>query len=151
LLGIACRYDGGVKTHPAVVALLAEMNQQIVPVCTEVLAELGVPRLPMRFYGGDGAALLAESPGVDLKNSAGRSCARRMILGARRGVELVAAAGCRAALLKERSPSCGLHHVYCGRRLVKGRGVFAALLSAGGVACFSEQELDTFESHLITH
>ena len=53
--------------------------------------------------------------------------------------------GCKAAVLKERSPSCGSGEVYDGTfsgRLTPGDGVTAALLKANGIAVYGESDLD---------
>jgi uncharacterized protein YbbK (DUF523 family) len=44
-------------------------------------------------------------------------------------------------LLKERSPSCGVHYVYRGGTLVPGQGVTCALLSRNRIQIFSEEEI----------
>ena len=63
----------------------------------------------------------------------------------RRGAEAALALclqnGCKAAVLKEKSPSCGCGQVYDGtfsRRLIEGDGVTAELLKAHGVAVYGE-------------
>ena len=53
--------------------------------------------------------------------------------------------GCRCAILKERSPSCGSSAVYDGSfsgRVVPGAGVAAALLMENGVRVFSEENFE---------
>ena len=49
--------------------------------------------------------------------------------------------GCRRALLKERSPSCGVHLVYRGEARVPGTGVTTALLIKEGFEVLSEEDL----------
>ena len=54
--------------------------------------------------------------------------------------------GCEAALLKERSPSCGSGTIYDGSfsgRLTGGDGVTAALLRENGIAVCGESALET--------
>jgi len=49
------------------------------------------------------------------------------------------------AILKEKSPSCGTHHIYDGHfdsTLIPGFGVTAAILEQNGIRVFSENELD---------
>jgi uncharacterized protein YbbK (DUF523 family) len=50
-------------------------------------------------------------------------------------------AGCTQALLKERSPSCGVHQVYLEDQVVAGQGVTAALLTRNGLQVFSEEDI----------
>ena len=52
---------------------------------------------------------------------------------------------CEAAVLKERSPSCGSREIYDGtfsRKLIAGDGVTAELLKANGIAVYGESEVD---------
>ena len=63
----------------------------------------------------------------------------------RRGAEAALALclknGCKAAVLKEKSPSCGCGQIYDGtfsRRLIAGDGVTAELLKAQGIAVYGE-------------
>ena len=53
--------------------------------------------------------------------------------------------GCTAAVLKEKSPSCGCGKIYDGtfsRRLTDGDGVTAALLMENGVRVYGESSLE---------
>ena len=53
--------------------------------------------------------------------------------------------GCRAAVLKERSPSCGSGEIYDGTfsgRLTPGDGATAALLKENGIAVYGESEIE---------
>jgi len=44
-------------------------------------------------------------------------------------------------LLKERSPSCGVHKIYLGENKVSGSGVTTALLIKEGFKVCSEEDL----------
>src|SRR5260370_16658478 len=52
LVGVRCRFDGKDKDDPAAVARLAG-DGEILPLCPEVLAQLGVPRpsITLSTYG----------------------------------------------------------------------------------------------------
>lgn len=59
--------------------------------------------------------------------------------------------GCtaQAAVLKERSPSCGSGRIYDGTfsgRLTSGDGVTAALLKENGIAVYGESEIEALLS-----
>lgn len=164
LLGIPCRYDAKTKQNPLVVRFLEGASAPVLPLCTEVFAGLGVPRPPMYFVGGDGAALLRG--GADLVSSEGRSCGQLMEAGARLAAAMAQAGRCTRAVLKAKSPSCGLRRVYGvqdPKSLVEGRhaggsapkkilqpgqGVFAALLERAGVECVNEEELEAAPAFL---
>ena len=53
--------------------------------------------------------------------------------------------GAHLALLKERSPSCGMGKIHDGSfqgRIVDGSGVTAELLSAHGISVYGESRID---------
>ena len=59
--------------------------------------------------------------------------------------------GCKKAVLKERSPSCGAGEIYDGSftgARVSGDGVTAQLLKANGIAVFGESEIETLLEQL---
>ena len=53
---------------------------------------------------------------------------------------------CQRAIMKDRSPSCGVHQIYRGKSRVKGSGVTTALFKRTGIAVFSEDELSAIEA-----
>ena len=140
LLGMRSRYDGESKPVAGLAEKLAQAGLDVIPVCPEVLAGLGVPRPPMHFEGSDGRAFLAGR--ADLIDIRGRSCGAVMRLGAARALALTR--GCRALLLKERSPSCGIREVHVGEEMVPGMGVFAAMAAGEKKPLFSEEDLEAF-------
>ena len=130
LAGEACRFDGGSTPHPEVLRLAQE--GRAVPVCPEVLGGLSVPREPVELSHGRAVS----RSGTDRTEAIQAGAQRALALGLERG--------CRRAILKARSPSCGAGRLYDGTfsgRLVPGDGVLAALLKASGFAVVSEEEL----------
>ena len=139
LLGCACRYDGGSKPCAAVRALAA--RHTLIPVCPEIYGGLPTPRTPCEIVGDR----------VLSKDGADRTDAYRR--GASEVLRLAGALGCRAALLKARSPACGSGEIYDGSfsgTLTAGDGVAAAALSAAGIAVFGEDRLPDLENWLKT-
>ena len=93
LLGAACRYDGGSNPVLSVEALMGRC--QLVPVCPEQLGGLPTPREPAeRTEGG-----VVTKTGADVSAQFQR--------GAEQALHLARIFGCKKAVLKERSPSCG--------------------------------------------
>jgi uncharacterized protein YbbK (DUF523 family) len=130
LAGRACRYDATAFPHPEVLRLAG--LGRVVAVCPEVLGGLGVPREPVELRHGHA---LSRS-GADVTGA--------FRLGAERALTLALDKGCRRAVLKSRSPSCGSGRVYDGTfsgRLVAGDGLLAALLKAAGLEVLSEEEI----------
>lgn len=137
LLGVACRYDGKSKPHPAVLALQA--RHQLIPVCGEIFGGLPTPRTP------------AERVGDRVLTADGRDVTAEYRRGAEQVLALAQRMGCTAALLKERSPACGTGKIYDGsftRTLTTGDGVTAELLRKNGIAVFGESQLDALIAYL---
>ncbi len=137
LFGIPCRYDGGAKPLAGLEARIGD--RVAVPLCPEVMAGLGIPRLAMAFVGGDGeAALQGHAVLADLE---GRDCTPALRIAVQRAVRLARAAGCTEAILKERSPSCGVHQTHArSEGPIPGQGMFAAALRRAGIAVQSDEE-----------
>ena len=132
LIGSECKYSGGSNALGREELDALRSRYLLVPVCPETAGGLGVPREPSERLG---PAVVSRS-GRDVTDSfsAGAEVARRLCL----------RFGCRMALLKERSPSCGKDGVYDGSFsgvLVPGMGMCAERLAAMGVELFGESEL----------
>ena len=130
LLGTACRYDGRSKADAAVTALLA--RHTLIPVCGEIFGGLPTPRTP------------AERRGARVMTKDGRDVTQAYRRGAEEVLRLARLYGARAAILKERSPSCGSGEIYDGTfsgTRTAGWGVTAELLRESGVRVYGESEL----------
>jgi uncharacterized protein YbbK (DUF523 family) len=140
LAGRACRFDGSSNQDDQVGRLVAE--GRAILVCPEVDGGLGTPRPPAEIVGGDGSDVLAGRARVVTEQ--GRDVTEAYLEGARRALEAAGRSGARVAILKARSPSCGMGSIYDGtfsRRLVAGDGVTAALLRAHGIEVVTDEEL----------
>ena len=130
LLGVACRYDGGSKPRPEILSLT--QKHELIPVCPEQLGGLPTPRTPSERRGD--RVVMADGADVTVQY-------RR---GAAEALRLYRALGCEAAILKERSPSCGSGRIYDGSftgALTDGWGVAAELLRRSGVPVYGESEI----------
>ncbi|MBI5235741.1 MAG: DUF523 domain-containing protein [Deltaproteobacteria bacterium] len=129
LLGIRSRYDGSHALSPK--AMRAIKGRCVIPVCPEQLGGLPTPRPKACIQGGtgvdvlDGRALAADENGTDVTGY--------FIKGATETLRIAALTGADEALLKEKSPSCGVSFIKKGRRAIKGRGVCAAMLEKNGI------------------
>ena len=131
LLGTACRYDGRSKADAAVTALLA--RHTLIPVCGEIFGGLPTPRPP------------AEIQGDRVVTRDGRDVTEAYRRGAEAAAQLARLTGAQAAVLKERSPSCGSGAVYDGTFsgvLTEGWGITAALLRQQGLRVVGESRLE---------
>ena len=143
LLGEPVRFDGAAK--PLMHPLLAQWRKEgrLVPACPELLGGLPVPRAAAEIVGGNADDVLKGRARV--LASTGADVTRAFVHGARQVQQLALEHGCRFALLKENSPSCGVHRVHDGSfggRLVAGQGLAAALMKAAGLRVFAEHEVE---------
>lgn len=143
LLGLPTRYDGTSKRSQNVLDWLSREKLTPVPVCPEQLAGLPTPREQTCFRRGDGHAVIAGSG--EVVSISGRSMNEIFLHGARATLLVARLTGCRRALLKERSPSCGVHQIHRGGDIVAGRGVAAALLIDAGLTVNSEADLASLD------
>jgi len=129
LLGIECRYDGG---HSRVEEIIEKAQEiQFIPICPEQLGGLSTPRAPSYIVKGDGKEVLSGHARVI--NSLGKDVTEAFIKGARESLKLARLTGATKAILKNKSPSCGLDTPYCNKDTGYGLGVTAALLLNAGI------------------
>ena len=131
LLGVRCRYDGKSKPHPAVERLMEQHT--LIPVCGEIFGGLPTPRVS------------AERQGERVVTADGRDVTAAYRRGAEEVLRLAERYGCKAAILKERSPSCGSGRIYDGTftgTLTEGDGVTAEVLKARGIRVYGESEIE---------
>lgn len=126
LLGHEVRYDGGHKRSRFVADVLAA-HFELVAVCPEVEAGLGLPRPAMR--------LVQEGDLVRVREvESGRDHTRALESHAKRRVAELRCMDLCGYVLKSGSPSCGMERVKVHREngtvTQDGRGVFAAVLRA---------------------
>ena len=126
LLGRNCKYSGGNNLDEKVCAFVE--GHEVIPVCPEEV--LGMPRVPMEIVNG----VLVNKEGVKVDDVV------------RREVEQIVKAYSDAdlAILKSRSPTCGVKQVYDGTfsgRLVDGSGVLAQALKAAGINVLDAEDI----------
>ncbi|MEM7310189.1 MAG: DUF523 domain-containing protein [Planctomycetota bacterium] len=131
LLGRRCRYDGGENRDGELARRLAAEGLTAVPFCPEEEGGLPTPRPPAWIESGDAEAVLDGE--ARMVTDAGRDVTAPFIAGARGAAETCRAHGIRRAILKERSPSCGVACTHVGGERTPGPGVTAALLRREGV------------------
>ena len=131
LLGVLCRYDGKAKTHEGVCSLLEKHT--MIPFCPEIYGGLSTPRPA------------SERLGERVVAKTGGEVTEQFRRGAEEALRLCRMYGCEAALLKERSPSCGSGAVYDGTftgTVIPGDGVTAQLLKANGIQVVGESRAE---------
>jgi uncharacterized protein YbbK (DUF523 family) len=140
LVGLHTRFDGG-HNFRARVAALADVYH-LVPVCPEQLGGLPTPRRPAEIRGGAGPEVLAGRARVFTPEDV--DVTEAFMRGARAVLGIAELCGASGAVLKARSPSCGVGETYDGtfsRSLVQGSGVTASMLEAAGMALWTEEDV----------
>ena len=131
LLGVNCKYNGGNNDNAAVHKFLE--GKEYVVFCPERASGLPAPRLP------------SEIRGERVYSKAGDDVTAEFTAGAEKALAFCKAHGVTQAILKARSPSCGVHAVYDGTftgRVVPGMGVTARLLAASGIELMDEEDIE---------
>jgi len=131
LLGIGCRYDGKHKANEAVLALKEKYN--LIPVCPEIFGGLPTPPAP------------SERIGDRVMMRDGTDVTENYLRGAMEAYELCKIYGITTAVLKERSPSCGMGLIYDGSftgMLTERDGVTAEYLTTRGIRVIGESEIN---------
>ena len=128
LLGENCKYNGGNNLDNRVLAFLAD--KEAVAVCPEKI--LGMPRIPMEIVDGV------------LINKAGETVDAVIREQIRLILQRLAEEPVDLAILKSRSPTCGVKQVYDGTftgALVSGSGVLVQALRSIGVPVMDAEDL----------
>ena len=130
LVGIKCRRDGDLRPCPRVIDLIK--HGKAIPICPEQLGGLTTPRLP------------AEQKGDKVLRKNKKDVTAEFRRGAEIGLKLAQMVNCKEAILKSKSPSCGSGEIPDGTfsgKLIKGDGVFAALLKKHKIKVLTEKEI----------
>ena len=106
LLGVRCRFDGRSKPSAEVQRFLEDHECQVVKICPEVMGGLSIPHPPHEQRVLDGRVRMVDAEGNDHTEA--------FEAGARSACALVCDSGCTHAILKAKSPSCGVGEVYDG-------------------------------------
>lgn len=131
LLGENCKYSGGNNYDPKVEAFV--QGREVIRVCPERLAGLGIPRAPMEIVDG----VLRNQDGTSVDGPVRHAVAQIL--------EQIKDEEIECAILQSRSPTCGVRQVYDGtfsRKLVEGSGVLAQALKEAGYRVVDREELE---------
>ena len=132
LLGLSCRYDGKSKGLEKESLEKLMEKHTLIPACPEQLGGLPTPRNP------------SERIGDKVMMDCGEDVTAQYRRGAEQALALARLFGCEAAILKERSPSCGCGSIYDGSfsgSLTEGDGVTAELFKANGIPVYGESRI----------
>ena len=130
LVGDNVKYDGGNNKNPLIDKLLEKY--ELVPFCPEVEGGLPTPRHP------------SEQKDDGVINDLGEDVTENFERGAELAYNICLFLKIKKAILKERSPSCGVHHIYDGtfsHQVIEGSGVTAKYLKEKGIRIYNEDEI----------
>ena len=132
LAGINCKFNG--ENNLLDGGILDEISKRyhLLFICPEVFGGLGTPREPAEMKEGLVVTKTAKDVSENFK------------FGAEICLKIAKLNGCKKAILKARSPSCGSGQIYDGsfsKKLIFGDGVAAKLLKENGILVFSEDEI----------
>ena len=129
-MGVSCRYDGKSNQLPQLEQLMKQHT--CIPVCPEIFGGLPTPRVP------------AERQGSKIMTQDGQDVTQQFVRGTAEVLRLADLYHCKAALLKERSPSCGSGQIYDGtftKTLTEGDGLTAEMLKRKDIAVYGESQI----------
>ncbi len=134
LAGINCKYNGENNKNNKVINLLKE--GKAISLCPEVLGGLEIPRSPCEIVMENKKKKVINKKGIDKTTE--------FYKGAKKTLEIAKIVGAEKAILKSKSPSCGVGKIYDGDfsgKLIDGNGITADLLIKNGIEVISEKNL----------
>ena len=132
LAGINCKFNGENNLLDSGVLDEISKKYHLLFICPEVFGGLSTPREPAEMKGGLVVTKTAKDVSENFK------------FGAEICLKIAKLNGCKKAILKARSPSCGSGQIYDGsftKKLIFGDGVAAKLLKENEILVFSEDEI----------
>ena len=132
LCGYDCTYRG--DSNRIEELELIDKKGEAVLICPEVLGGLSIPRDP--------AAIVSEEP-LCVPTINGKNVTKEYVEGAQRALDILKAYDIDYVILKSRSPSCGLNHIYDGsfsHKVIDADGIFVRLLKKEGYKIYTEEK-----------
>lgn len=142
LLGINCQYNEESDLTEKLLEFLKDKGE-FIAVCPEILGGMPIPRDASEIVGtGGGKNVILKKAKV--KSIKGKDITKEFLKGAEQVLKIAKQNKVDLAILKAKSPSCGVGLTYDGtfsRNLTKGDGVTAALLRKNGIKVITEKDL----------
>ena len=139
LLGDNVKYSGGNNLRPELIKLLEKYSVKIVKVCPECFGGLSIPRV---------ASEIKEDK---VFSKEGKDVTEEFLKGAEETSKIAKENQVDFAILKERSPSCGISYIYDGSfsgKIIQGQGITVRKLNEENIKIFSEENLEEIEKYL---
>ena len=129
LAGYNCKYNGGNNLESKIKEL--EENNEVIFICPEVFGGLPIPRIPFELKN-DRAI-----------NKEGLDVTDKVLDGCYKALEMIKENGVTKVILKENSPTCGVHFIYDGtfsHTKIKGSGLLTRMLKENNIEVISNEE-----------
>lgn len=130
LLGNNCKYNGGNNRNQRVLDFLR--GHEVIMVCPESQAGLGIPRKPVEIVCGN----VQTADGVSVDQPLRQTVAQIVAQAKQLQID--------CAILQSRSPTCGVHEIYDGTfsgRRIPGSGVLAQALKDAGFRVMDAEDI----------
>lgn len=130
LLGINCKYDGTNNKNDKVLEYLKD--KEVIPICPEIMGGLPTPRVPSEIKDNK----VISKDNNDVTNN--------FYKGAEEVLYLAKLLNVKKALLKAKSPSCGVGEIYDGtftHTKIKGDGITTRVLKENNIEVITELDL----------
>ena len=134
LAGVNCKYDGTNNYNEKIMELVK--RGEAILVCPEQLGGLTTPRTPSEIVNNGSPKKVIMKNGIDVTTNFER--------GALEVLSLAKKLNIKKAILKSKSPSCGVGIIYDGtftKNKIEGNGITADLLIKKGIEVISENDL----------
>lgn len=138
LLGENCKYNGSNNYNQEVIDFLKD--KEYLPFCPESAVGLPIPREPAEIRRIAGSTMVVTKDGWDVTPDFAVAAELTLDYALENGVTL--------AILKENSPSCGVHYIYDGsftKEKVAGQGLASQYLKRAGIEVISEKDLRIYQ------
>ncbi len=129
LLGHNCKYNGSNNLKDKIKEL--EKDNEIIVICPEVFGGLPVPRIPFELIND--RAINKE--GVDVTD--------KVLDGCKIALKMIIDNNVNEVILKESSPTCGVHFIYDGtfsHTKIKGCGLLTRMLKEKNIKVKSDED-----------
>ncbi len=131
LLGFHCRYDGASNMDVNLIKKLK--GKRVIPICPEQLGGLSTPRIPSEIM----------EDGETVYDKEGHDVTAYFERGKKATLVILQSEGCKHAILKDGSPSCGYKTIHDGSftgKLIPGEGITCKYLKANGISIIDVTE-----------
>lgn len=137
LVGVNCKYNGGNNFNKQIYDLFKSKNAILV--CPEQLGGLPTPRVPSEIVIKNNEIRVLNKEGIDVTEN--------FLKGGYETLKIAKAVEARLAILKSKSPSCGVGYIYDGTfsgKVTEGNGITAQLLMKNGIKVCTENDFLDF-------